>query len=85
MASKKYDVVAKTGTYTDKDGNEKQNWLRVGSVLENDKGPFLVLEPWFNPAGIDSNVLSLFEPKQKRGGDQTTASASNDLEDEIPF
>jgi hypothetical protein len=74
---KKYDVAAVTGTYTDRDGNEKRRYQNVGAIIEGrDGNEFLILERWFNPAGLPdpegrgSVILSLFEPRQQqnRGG-----------------
>ena len=70
--SKVYDVIAKTGTYT-QNGEEKARWLNVGAVIKTEKGHCLLLERWFNPAGVvddrngESVLLSLMpadrEPK----------------------
>jgi len=85
MATKKYDVAAKTGEYTDNEGNTKSRWQNVGAVLENENGPFLILEPWFNPAGLKSSVLSLFTPKSKQGGQSAPPQDNSGIEDEVPF
>lgn len=93
MATKQYDIAVVTGSYNDSQGNKKNRYQNVGAVIQGDKGPYILLERWFNPAGIvnpdgRSNVLlSLFEPKQ---GDQSaparTASApSDDFDDNVPF
>ena len=63
MATKKYDVVAVTGTYKDRDGNEKKRYLNVGVVFESDKGLSMKLE--CVPVGEWNGWLSLYEPKQK--------------------
>lgn len=69
MTTKKYDVAVKTGTYLDKQGVEKGQYENIGTVLEGDKGLFMVLRRTFNPAGIpnpnnkDSILLSFFAPK----------------------
>jgi peptide methionine sulfoxide reductase MsrA len=86
MATKKYDVAVKTGTYT-KDGQEKSRFENVGAVWSGDNGHYLVMKRTFNPAGVpfkegsDSIFLSLFEPRddqqqgqgqgQQRGQQQT--------------
>lgn len=65
--SKRYDVVATTGTYMA--GNEKKYVnRRVGAVIDTQNGPALVLDSSFNPAGCkvteDGKVwLKLFEPR----------------------
>lgn len=70
MATKLYDLAVKTGEYQDGQGNKKGRWQNVGAVMGNeDGGKFIMLERWFNPAGVPnpdnrSNLLlSMFEPK----------------------
>ena len=72
MTHKTHDLAVKTGTYTDRQGNEKGRWQNVGSVLEtNDGGRVILLNRTFNPAGVpnpegrDTVMLSMFEPKDK--------------------
>lgn len=55
--SKKYDVAVKTGTYTDKDGNEKNSYVNVGVVKENHNqdgttSMYMIMKRTFNPAGV---------------------------------
>jgi len=70
---KLYDIVAKVGEYQGKDGETKAKWQTVGALLEGDKGPFLMLAKWFNPAGVpdarggENILLSLFKPKEQDG------------------
>ena len=71
MTHKTHDLAVKTGTYTDREGNEKGRWMNVGALMEDDKGqPFLMLNACFNPAGIqreegrESILISCFEPQQ---------------------
>lgn len=68
---KKYDIVAKTGSYTDNQGNSKSRYQTVGALMADATGrEFILLEAWFNPAGLErqdgksSVILSLFEPRQ---------------------
>ena len=44
MAKLRYEVKAKTGTYTDRSGNEKTAYSKIGVVLQGDKGFILKLE-----------------------------------------
>lgn len=70
MTHKTHDLCVKTGSYTDRDGNEKGRWENVGALMEGENGPFLMLKATFNPAGIerepgrDSILISCFEPQQ---------------------
>ncbi|KAB2887887.1 MAG: hypothetical protein F9K32_18470 [Desulfobulbaceae bacterium] len=70
MSKKLYDVAIPLGTYEDREGNEKTRWQNVGAILEGEKGPYLLLDRWFNPAGMPnpenrtSVILTLMEPKK---------------------
>lgn len=69
--TKKYDVVARVGSYIDSNGREKGRFENVGAVIVNQNGGFnLLLKKTFNPAGLaepdkECVLLSLFEPQQK--------------------
>lgn len=72
MATKKYEVVAKIGSWTDKEGKSKNKYLNVGTVFQNDDNRmFMVLNRSFNPAGVpnpenkEAVILSFFDPKPK--------------------
>lgn len=93
--SKKYDVVAVTGTYTDQQGQQKNRFENVGAVIVNKSGGFtLLLKKTFNPAGLadparETIALNLYEPQQQ-GRQPVQQSAqqapADDFEsDDIPF
>ena len=88
MTRKKYDLAVKTGSYTDRDGNEKGRYENIGAMMEGDKGPFLMLKRTFNPAGVntdrDSILVSMFEPKERERQEPARGS-HGEIEDEIPF
>ena len=66
---KKYTIKCKTGSYQAADGTTKNRYIEIGSIIEGDRGPFMLLSRVFNPAGIDVEagkdmiVCSLFEQK----------------------
>lgn len=62
--SRKYEVVAVTGKYQDRDGNEKSRYMTIGAVIETRNGLMLKLEA--NPVGWDGWAY-LNEPKPKDG------------------
>jgi hypothetical protein len=69
MTRKTHDLCVKTGSYTDREGNEKGRWMNVGALMEGDNGPFIMLNACFNPAGLreegrESILISCFEPQQ---------------------
>lgn len=70
---KKYDLVVKTGEYTDSSGQTKGRFKNVGVVMDGQNGPYILLDRTFNPAGIGGNdgresiIISMYEPKQEGG------------------
>lgn len=72
MTQKLYDLCVKTGSYTNAQGEEKGRYENIGSVMQGDKGQFLILKRTFNPAGVpnpdckDSVLISCFEPQNKQ-------------------
>jgi hypothetical protein len=71
MTKKVYDLAVKTGTYTNRSGEEKGRWKNIGSVLQlDDGGKVILLDRTFNPAGVpnpdgrDSVMVSMFPPKE---------------------
>ena len=66
MTHKVADLAVKTGEYQ-KDGETKGRYENVGSLMQGDKGHFLILKRTFNPAGVpnpddkDSVIVSCFE------------------------
>ena len=59
-------IVAKTGTYQ-KDGQEKGEYTKLGVILTNDNGEYMLMDPCINLAGvlIKQNALAA-----KTGGQQ---------------
>ena len=94
--SKKYDVVARVGSYKDQTGQEKGRFENVGAVISNQNGGFnLLLKKTFNPAGLaeegkESIILSLFEPQQQgqqrpQQAPAPQAAPAGDFDQDIPF
>lgn len=95
---KKYDLVVKVGEYTDNQGQTKGRFKNVGVMMEGDKGPYILLDRTFNPAGVGGNdgresiIVSLYEPKQEGGQQAHSAAKANayqpaarELDDDVPF
>jgi len=90
---KLYDLAVKTGSYTNKAGEEKGRWDNVGTIMQNDDGSkMILLKRTFNPAGVpnpdnrDSVILSMFAPKAKEDV-RTDVQTDNPFGDDstIPF
>ena len=57
-----YEVIATTGTYTNKQGEEKKRWQKIGVVMQGKSGLTLKMESV--PVGWDG-WATLAEPRQK--------------------
>ena len=72
------------GKYTDSNGNEKTNWLNIGSIMQKDDGgKFMIMNRTFNPAGVpnpenrETFIVSMFDVK---GDEVSEQSASDKIE-----
>ena len=72
MSKKIRDIAVKVSEYQDQNGNKKGRWENVGALMKGDDGgEFIILQRWFNPAGIanpenrESVVLSCFPLENK--------------------
>ena len=78
------ELVAKSGEYTNKQGEKKTRYIKVGVINESDKGRTYKLESPFLPEG----GMWLYERDlPSKDGSQTVtqpAIASDDL-DSVPF
>lgn len=96
---KKYDLAVKVGTYTGRDGQEKNQYENIGEVHEKeDGGKFillksLVLAPSLlmlaNKNRNPKIIISMFEPRNQEGqtrqAARSSAPADQALDDDIPF
>ena len=75
MTHKVADLAVKTGEYQ-KDGEMKGRYENIGSLMQGDKGHFLILKRTFNPAGVpnpddkDSVIVSCFEQQNNNAPQQ---------------
>ena len=72
----KYEVIASSGTYTNKAGEEKKRWVKMGVVMDTQNGMSIKLESV--PVGWDGWAM-LTEPKPK------DAPKAGFDDDEVPF
>lgn len=100
MATKKYDLAVKTGSY-EKNGETKNRYTSIGAVFQGENGPYIVLNRFFNPAGVpfkegsDSIIVSCFEPRDQDGNrpgaparqsaPAARPAAPAPMDDDIPF
>jgi len=88
------DVVAVTGKYKDKEGNDKAKYTNCGAIIESNGKQYLVMEvmpaPVVGKDGVPKWFLHLYEPqehvaKPKPAATSSGAVAGNDFNDDIPF
>ena len=63
-------IVAKTGVFTDKQTNqEKGEYTKLGVILSNDNGEYMLLDPTVSLAGVllKQNALARKTGKEERG------------------
>lgn len=78
---KKYDLCVKSGTYTDRNGNEKTNWENIG-VMVDDGSRYILLKPYINLAGFPREegrnhlIVSVFDHSEQRNS-RTTERAED--------
>ena len=100
MAQRVKDLAVKTREYTDKEGNRKANWQKIGVVMRNDDGgEFIILDRWVNLSGVPdfknpnsaSVTVSVFDINKqnnyqppKQKGDPSFKGQDH-VDDDIPF
>ena len=79
---KLYDLCIVDRVYQDRNGNEKSHYVPVGAVINGPYGPYMVLEAWFNPAGVKRNDnsssirISMFKPKSNNDNSESSQNNS---------
>lgn len=61
-------LVAKTGTYTNQQGEQKGEYTRIGVLMDGDNGQYMLLDPTVNLAGVlaKQNAMAANEGKPMR-------------------
>lgn len=90
-------IVAKTGAYTNRDGEQKNEWLELGVLLSNVNGEYMILKPEIDLAGVlmkqrilaqktggkvgDGVMCSIFERDNQGQGGQSQQQAPSGGDD----
>lgn len=82
-------AVAVTGSYTDRQGNEKKRYTNVGTLFQYDDGGF-ALKLDSVPVGDGWNgFISFYDIEERGSAGATTAQGARltgaEMDDEIPF
>jgi hypothetical protein len=87
MASVIGDLMYPTGKYI-KDGQEKTRWMKVGVLIETDKGMRLKIEAIPVVTGDNGLWLSVFEPRDSQAEAKPArpqATSTPDPQQDVPF
>jgi hypothetical protein len=76
------EITIISGKYTNKEGQEKSRYQRIGSMIETKNGPMLKLDAFPIVEGGFSGWCYLSDPKPRDGAPQQSRGA--DFED-VPF
>jgi hypothetical protein len=94
MATRKYDLAVKTGSYTDRDGKQKNRYQNIGVIMQGDDGGhYALLDPLINlaavprEAGKDRVMVSMFQPNndQQQQAPRQQRQAQPQPDEDIPF
>ena len=89
----KYLLSVKTGTYTDRNGQEKGRYKQVGTIEENQKGEYARFD-LVTLAGVcalelakgNSEVLvSMFAPDNRQTNNPVNTNNTDNFDSDIPF
>ena len=96
MGRKTHDLAVKIESYTDREGKQRNKYQNVGAVIEGNNGSYILLDRYFNPAGLPNPenrtnvIISMFDARQegaRQEGHRTAdeATAREEFPDNIPF
>jgi len=79
-----------TGNYTDKDGKQKNRYMKIGSIIETSNGPMLKIDVIPLVKGGWEGWAYINEPLPKDDGGVPTPhrrapSSIDNMDDDIPF
>jgi len=81
MAKVINEIKVASGKYTNKSGEEKTSYQRIGSIIETKKGPMIKIDSIPVVDGGWSGWAYIFEPRDQ----QLTKNDGFPLEDDAPF
>jgi hypothetical protein len=87
---KLYNLSVKTMDYTNSKGERKKRYLSIGAIYDSGKGPYMILDRTFNPAGVSNPdnrtgvVVSMFEPREHNSDKIDLDDEPSDY-NEMPF
>lgn len=71
-------LVVKTGEYTNQQGETKGEYTKIGVILENNNGEFILMDPAVNLAGVLIKQNALAAKQGKQASDSVMVSVFTD-------
>lgn len=75
------EIVARSGTYTNKEGQEKIRYVKAGVLLETAKGQMVKIEAL--PISFDGWLY--FQDMQKKEPGQPALKGGAEIDSDVPF
>ena len=81
-------IVAMTGSYTNTNGETKNQWTTIGVLMSNDNGEYILLDPAIDLAGVMMKQRIVDQKAGKKpAGDMVMCSVfenDNNKSDDVP-
>lgn len=77
-------LVVKTGEYTNQQGETKGEYTKIGVILENNNGEFVLMDPAINLAGVLLKQNALAAKQGKQASDSVMVSIFTDDNNATP-
>lgn len=91
------DLVIKVSEYTNREGETKGEYRKLGVILDGENGPYALIDPTvdlagclvkqrlMNPNKAGNSVLCSIFDREKRGEKKEDGSSNDFQDDKIPF
>lgn len=80
MSKLMYEVSVVTGKYTNRDGEEKNRYLKIGSVIDTKNGPMLKIDCTPNVEGGWNGWAYMNPPREDEQDKPRRRKETNDIE-----
>lgn len=90
-------LMIKVGEYTDKDGKNKWEYVKLGVLMSGNNGEYILIDPTVNLAGVlikqrllspktkDMVMVSIFDDQPRQQATSQAQPQGGDFNDDIPF
>jgi len=79
------EIVVITGSYTNANGQQKNRYTKIGSIIETSKGPMIKMDTIPLKEGGWDGWAYLNDPKPKDDMPRQRVNSIENMDDDIPF